>query len=73
MHVEHWNVDNEDNMRILVSYEECLLNKFKACEKEAAEIRASFKQKCLKELSVHYVNVMDDKKVYWRFDETKLD
>jgi hypothetical protein len=51
-------------MRILVSYEECLLNKFKACEKEAAEIRASFKQQCLKELSVHYVNVMDDKKVY---------
>ena len=36
MHIENWNVDNEDNMCILVSYEKCLLNKLKACEKEAA-------------------------------------
>jgi hypothetical protein len=58
--VEHGNVDNEDNLRILVSYEECLLNKFKSCEKEAAQIRESFKEQLLEELSVRYVSVMED-------------
>lgn len=55
-------------MRILVSYEECLVNKFKACEKEAVEKRASFKQQLLEELSIRYVNVMDDE---MSTDETK--
>jgi hypothetical protein len=68
MHVERGNVDNGDNLRILVSYEECLVNKFKACKKEAAEIRASFKQLFLEELSVRYVNVMEDE---MSTDETK--
>ncbi|XP_045024866.1 uncharacterized protein LOC123469721 isoform X3 [Daphnia magna] len=52
--------DNEENLRVLVSYEECLLNKFKACEKEAARIRESFKEQLLEELSVRYVDVMDN-------------
>ncbi|XP_045024868.1 uncharacterized protein LOC123469721 isoform X4 [Daphnia magna] len=39
---------------------ECLLNKFKACEKEAARIRESFKEQLLEELSVRYVDVMDN-------------
>lgn len=68
MHIERGNIDNEDNLRVLVSYEECLLNKFKACEKEAAEIRESFKEQLLSELSVRYVTVMDDE---MSTDETK--
>ena len=42
MHVKHGNVDNEENLRTLVSYEKCLLNKFKYCEKESAQIQESF-------------------------------
>jgi hypothetical protein len=60
MHVEHGNVDSEEKLRILVSYEECLLNKFKSCEKEAAQIRESFKEQLLEELAVRYVSVMED-------------
>ncbi len=44
----------------MVSYEQCLLNKLKNCEKESAQIRESFKDKLLNELSVRYVNVMED-------------
>ncbi|KAK4026511.1 hypothetical protein OUZ56_027708 [Daphnia magna] len=60
MHLVRGNIDNEENLRVLVSYEECLLNKFKACEKEAARIRESFKEQLLEELSVRYVDVMDN-------------
>lgn len=60
MHVEHGNVDSEEQLRILVSYEECLLNKFKSWEKEAAQIRESFKEQLLEELAVRYVSVMED-------------
>jgi hypothetical protein len=61
MHVERGNVNNEENLRTLVSYEECLLNKFKSCEKEAAQIRESFKEQLLEELLVrYYVSVMED-------------
>ncbi|KZR98131.1 Uncharacterized protein APZ42_006590, partial [Daphnia magna] len=60
MHVERGNIDNEENIRILVSYEECLLNKFKSCEKESAQIRESFKEQLLDELSIRYVSVMED-------------
>ncbi|EFX76745.1 hypothetical protein DAPPUDRAFT_248400 [Daphnia pulex] len=60
MHVERGNIDNEENIRVLVSYEEGLLNKFKASEKEAAAIRESFKEQLLSDLSERYVTVMDD-------------
>ncbi|KAK4006168.1 hypothetical protein OUZ56_011323 [Daphnia magna] len=59
MHVVRGNIDNEENLRVLVSYQECLLNKFKACEKGAAQIHESFKEQLLEELSVWYVDVMD--------------
>lgn len=59
MHIVRKNIDNEENLRVLVSYQECLLNKFKACEKGAAQIHESFKEQLLEELSVWYVDVMD--------------
>ena len=59
MHVKG-NIDNEENLRVLANYDECLVNKFKACEKEAAQLRESFKDQLLEELSVRYVEVMDD-------------
>lgn len=57
--VEKGNVDNDEDMTVLVSYEQCLLNKFKTCEKESTQIRESFKDQLLDELSVRYVNVCD--------------
>ncbi|XP_045022881.1 uncharacterized protein LOC116917466 [Daphnia magna] len=59
--VEKGNVDNDEDMTVLVSYEQCLLNKFKTCEKESTQIRESFKDQLLDELSVRYVNVYCDK------------
>lgn len=60
MHVSRGNIDDEENIRVLASYDECLVNKFKACEKDADQIRQSFKEQLLEELSVRYVAVMDD-------------
>jgi hypothetical protein len=62
MQVIRGNVDSAESIRILVSYQECLVNKFKACEQEAAQLRESFKEQLLEELSVRYVTVMDDPK-----------
>ena len=62
MHVIRGNVDSAENIRILVSYQDCLVNKFKACEQEAAQLRESFKAQLLEELSIRYVEVMDDPK-----------
>ena len=47
-------------MTVLISYKQCLLNKFKTCEKESVQIRGAFKDQLLDELSVRYVNVIDD-------------
>lgn len=60
MQVVRGNIDNEENLRVLASYEDCLVNKFKACEKEAAQVRESFKEQLLEELSIRYVQVMED-------------
>jgi hypothetical protein len=58
IHVQRGNVDNEEELRILVKYQQCLVNKFKENEKEAADIRQSFKDKLLSELSIRYVDEM---------------
>ena len=59
MHVKG-NINNEENLRVLANYDECLVNKFKDSKKEAAQLREYFKDQLLEELSVRYVDVMDD-------------
>ncbi len=60
MAVQRGNVDNEEDLRLLVSYQKCLSNKFKACEKESKAIKDSLKEKLQKELFVRNVASMPD-------------
>lgn len=60
MAVQRGNVDNEEDLRMLVTYQKCLSNKFKACEKESKAIKESLKEKLQKELFVCNVTSMPD-------------
>ena len=50
------NVDNEDELKILVGYKKCLVNRFKEIEEERKQARLSLKDKLLSELAIRYVD-----------------
>lgn len=52
------NIDNAENIQILTDFQESLLDKFKNCAIQSANLRESLKENLLQELSIRYVEDM---------------
>lgn len=63
LQVSGGNIDNEEDMRVLETYKNCLLSKFKNCEKEAAQVRASLEDQLFSELEIRYIDKMPEQPV----------
>jgi len=59
--VNNANVDNEENLRILVQYKDCLVERCKENAKAAQELRESLREQLRNELLVRFVTEMEDK------------
>ncbi|KAK4013578.1 hypothetical protein OUZ56_026131 [Daphnia magna] len=50
------NVENDDHIRVLVDFKECLIKKFRDNAKAAADLRVAMKDDLMEELGKRYVN-----------------
>lgn len=58
--VKNGNVDDEDELKVLVGYKKCLVDRFKAIEAERKQAKLSLKDKLLSELSIRYVDHIEN-------------
>jgi hypothetical protein len=71
--IRNANVDGKDAGEILVAYKQCLVYKFRECEKEAKEIKKNLKDSLQKELLARYTNDIPDGKSDITRDELVYD
>ena len=57
--VDKGNVDNEDELKVLVSYKKCFVDRFKEIEKKRMQAKLTLKDKLLSELSSRYVDEIE--------------
>ncbi|KZS04598.1 Uncharacterized protein APZ42_032422 [Daphnia magna] len=60
--IRNVNVAGKDAGEILVAYKQCLINKFRECEKKAKDIKKDLKDSLQKELLLRYTNDIPDGK-----------